>query len=103
MKDSLGGNAKTGMLATVSPSIENYDESLSTLRYAHNARSIVNEAKVNEDPNAALIRELRAEVEALRAQILLENALKKLQFLSHLSSGGAKNDELTQYDVFCYK
>lgn len=68
LKESLGGNAKTGMLATVSPSSENYDETLSTLRYAHQARSIVNEAKVNEDPNIALIRDLRAEVDAMRAQ-----------------------------------
>ena len=68
LKESLGGNAKTGMLATVSPSSENYDETLSTLRYAHQARSIVNDAKVNEDPNIALIRDLRAEVDAMRAQ-----------------------------------
>lgn len=47
LKDSLGGNSKTGMLATLSPSLENYAETLSTLRYAHQARSIVNEAKVS--------------------------------------------------------
>jgi kinesin family protein 14 len=66
LKESLGGNAKTGMLATLSPSSENYEETLSTLRYAHQARSIVNTAVVNEDPNIKLIRELRAEVDALR-------------------------------------
>jgi len=68
LKDSLGGNSKTGMLATLSPSMENYAETLSTLRYAHQARSIVNEAKVNEDPNIALIRQLRSEIDAYRAQ-----------------------------------
>ena len=68
LKESLGGNAKTGMLATISPSAENYDETLSTLRYAHQARSIVNTAKVNEDPNVALLRELRDEIERLRMQ-----------------------------------
>lgn len=68
LKESLGGNAKTTMLATVSPAIENYDESLSTLRYAHEARSIVNDARVNEDPTTKLIRELRSEIELLRSR-----------------------------------
>ena len=56
LKDSLGGNSKTAMIATVSPSIAHYEETLSTLRYASQARSIVNRARVNEDPNAKLIR-----------------------------------------------
>ncbi len=68
LKESLGGNAKTAMLAAISPALENYEETLSTLRYAHQARSIVNEARVNEDPNVALIRALRAEIDALRGQ-----------------------------------
>ena len=50
LKESLGGNAKTAMLATLSPTLENYDETMSTLRYAQQARRIVNEAVVNEDP-----------------------------------------------------
>ena len=56
LKDSLGGNSKTAMIATVSPSIAHYEETLSTLRYASQARCIVNRARVNEDPNAKLIR-----------------------------------------------
>ena len=56
LKDSLGGNSKTGMIATVSPSIVHYEETMSTLRYASQARCIVNRARVNEDPNAKLIR-----------------------------------------------
>ncbi|XP_071948692.1 kinesin-like protein KIF14 [Antedon mediterranea] len=66
LKDSLGGNAKTAMIATISPSSIHIEETLSTLRYAKQARSIINAAKVNEDPNARLIRELRAEVDNLR-------------------------------------
>ena len=50
------------MVATVSPAADNYDETLSTLRYADRAKRIVNHAVVNEDPNARIIRELRAEV-----------------------------------------
>ncbi|XP_066503711.1 kinesin-like protein KIF14 [Hoplias malabaricus] len=67
LKESLGGNSKTAMIATLSPAASNVDESLSTLRYAQQARLIINVAKVNEDTNAKLIRELKAEVEKLRA------------------------------------
>ncbi|VDQ04249.1 unnamed protein product, partial [Trichobilharzia regenti] len=56
LKDSLGGNAITVMLATISPCISHYDETLSTLRYAKKASSIVNSAVVNEDPKSRLIR-----------------------------------------------
>uniref|UniRef100_A0A8C2IKK6 Kinesin-like protein KIF14 n=1 Tax=Cyprinus carpio TaxID=7962 RepID=A0A8C2IKK6_CYPCA len=66
LKESLGGNSKTAMIATLSPAASNMDESLSTLRYAQQARMIINIAKVNEDTNARLIRELKAEVEKLR-------------------------------------
>lgn len=57
------------MVATVSPSADNYEETLSTLRYADRAKNIVNHAVVNEDPNARIIRELREEVEKLRVQL----------------------------------
>uniref|UniRef100_A0A3B4Z744 Kinesin-like protein KIF14 n=1 Tax=Stegastes partitus TaxID=144197 RepID=A0A3B4Z744_9TELE len=67
LKESLGGNSKTAMIATLSPAGSNVEESLSTLRYAQQARTIINIAKVNEDTNAKLIRELKAEVEKLRA------------------------------------
>uniref|UniRef100_A0A3Q2PTP3 Kinesin-like protein KIF14 n=1 Tax=Fundulus heteroclitus TaxID=8078 RepID=A0A3Q2PTP3_FUNHE len=67
LKESLGGNSKTTMIATVSPAGTNVEESLSTLRYAQQARTIINVAKVNEDTSAKLIRELKAEVEKLRA------------------------------------
>lgn len=67
LKESLGGNSKTAMLATVSPAASSVEETLSTLRYAQQARKIVNIAKVNEDVNAKLIRELKAEIEKLKA------------------------------------
>lgn len=57
------------MVATVSPAADNYEETLSTLRYADRAKNIVNHAVVNEDPNARIIRELREEVEKLRVQL----------------------------------
>ncbi|XP_058495067.1 kinesin-like protein KIF14 [Solea solea] len=67
LKESLGGNSKTTMIATLSPAGSNVEESLSTLRYAQQARTIINVAKVNEDTSAKLIRDLKAEVEKLRA------------------------------------
>lgn len=48
LKDNLGGNSKTVMIATVSPAGDNYEETLSTLRYADRAKRIVNHAVVNE-------------------------------------------------------
>ncbi|XP_065344579.1 kinesin-like protein KIF13A isoform X4 [Cloeon dipterum] len=69
LKDNLGGNSKTVMVATISPAADNFEETLSTLRYADRAKRIVNHAVVNEDPNARIIRELRAEVEALKEML----------------------------------
>ncbi|KAG9294943.1 hypothetical protein G9A89_017737 [Geosiphon pyriformis] len=67
LKDSLGGNSKTAMIAAISPA--DYDETLSTLRYADAAKKIKNKAVVNEDPNAKLIRELKEELAMLRNQV----------------------------------
>uniref|UniRef100_A0A669PMH5 Kinesin-like protein KIF14 n=1 Tax=Phasianus colchicus TaxID=9054 RepID=A0A669PMH5_PHACC len=67
LKESLGGNSQTAMIATISPAASSTEETLSTLRYAKQACSIINVAKVNEDVNAKLIRELRAEIEKLKA------------------------------------
>ncbi|NWS86376.1 KIF14 protein, partial [Toxostoma redivivum] len=67
LKESLGGNSQTTMIATVSPASSSTEETLSTLRYAKQACSIINIAKVNEDVNVKLIRELKAEIEKLKA------------------------------------
>ncbi|CCM05667.1 uncharacterized protein FIBRA_07897 [Fibroporia radiculosa] len=69
LKDSLGGNSKTAMIAAISPADVQYDETLSTLRYADQAKKIKNKAVVNEDPNAKLVRELKEELEMLRARV----------------------------------
>ncbi|XP_064520555.1 kinesin-like protein KIF14 [Pseudopipra pipra] len=67
LKESLGGNSQTTMIATVSPAASSMEETLSTLRYAKQACSIINIAKVNEDVNVKLIRELKAEIERMKA------------------------------------
>ncbi|ORX58670.1 kinesin-domain-containing protein [Hesseltinella vesiculosa] len=68
LKDSLGGNSKTAMIATISP--VDYEETLSTLRYADQAKRIKNKPVVNEDPNAKLIRELKEELQTLRDALM---------------------------------
>uniref|UniRef100_A0A914ZPM0 Kinesin-like protein unc-104 n=2 Tax=Parascaris univalens TaxID=6257 RepID=A0A914ZPM0_PARUN len=67
LRENLGGNSKTAMIAALSPADINFDETLSTLRYADRAKQIVCQAIVNEDPNAKLIRELKEEVNKLRS------------------------------------
>lgn len=57
------------MISTISPSYDNYEETLSTLRYSDRAKRIVNNAVVNEDPNAKLVRDLREEVESLKREL----------------------------------
>ena len=66
LKENLGGNSKTAMLAAISPADINYDETLSTLRYADRAKQIVCKAVVNEDANGKLVRELKEEIFRLR-------------------------------------
>ncbi|KNE59194.1 hypothetical protein AMAG_18121 [Allomyces macrogynus ATCC 38327] len=74
LKDSLGGNSRTVMISCVSPASINAPESLSTLRYSDRAKQIVNKAIVNEDPNAKLIRELKAEIAELRERLAAANS-----------------------------
>ncbi|KAH6652903.1 kinesin heavy chain [Truncatella angustata] len=69
LKDSLGGNSMTAMIAAISPADINYDETLSTLRYADSAKRIKNHAVVNEDANARMIRELKEELDLLRSKL----------------------------------
>lgn len=69
LKDSLGGNSMTAMIAAISPADINYDETLSTLRYADSAKRIKNHAVVNEDANARMIRELKEELALLRSKL----------------------------------
>ncbi|XP_059506974.1 kinesin-like protein KIF1A isoform X18 [Stegostoma tigrinum] len=66
LRENLGGNSRTAMVAALSPADINYDETLSTLRYADRAKQIRCNAVINEDPNNKLIRELKDEVSRLR-------------------------------------
>ncbi|XP_033752540.1 kinesin-II 95 kDa subunit-like [Pecten maximus] len=77
LQDSLGGNAKTVMVANIGPASYNYDESLSTLRYANSAKNIKNKPKINEDPKDALLREFQEEIARLKADLNHKGGPKK--------------------------
>ena len=66
LQDSLGGNTKTLMVAAISPADYNFDETMSTLRYANRAKNIKNKPKINEDPKDTMLREFKEEIERLR-------------------------------------
>ncbi|XP_071078058.1 stAR-related lipid transfer protein 9 isoform X2 [Desmodus rotundus] len=104
LKDSLGGNSKTIMVATVSPAHTSFSETMSTLRYASNAKNIINKPRVNEDANVKLIRELREEIRRLKA-LLLSFKLRNFSSLNEEKDGNLqelvlqnelKIDRLTQ-------
>ncbi|XP_067303985.1 kinesin-like protein KIF13A isoform X1 [Pseudorasbora parva] len=95
LKDNLGGNSKTAMIATISPAADNYEETLSTLRYADRAKRIVNHAVVNEDPNARIIRELREEVEKLKVQLSQAESLKAPELKEKLQESEKLIQEMT--------
>ncbi|KAM3928413.1 kinesin-like protein KIF13A isoform 3-T3 [Leptodactylus fuscus] len=95
LKDNLGGNSKTAMIATISPAADNYEETLSTLRYADRAKRIVNHAVVNEDPNARVIRELREEVDKLKEQLSQAESMKAPELKEKLEESEKLIRELT--------
>nr|XP_018902036.1 PREDICTED: kinesin-like protein KIF3A [Bemisia tabaci] len=73
LQDSLGGNSKTVMIATVGPADYNYDETISTLRYANRAKNIKNRAHINQDPKDALLKQFQQEIELLKKQLEEQN------------------------------
>lgn len=85
LQDSLGGNTKTTMVANAGPADYNYDESLSTLRYANRAKNIKNRPVINEDPKDAMLREYQEEIARLKTRLS--------QMPSSPSSGIAVSDK----------
>ncbi|KEG08841.1 kinesin [Trypanosoma grayi] len=67
LMDSLGGNSKTSMVATISPHVLYYEEMCHTLRYASRAKQIVNKVVINEDPQVRQIKLLTQEVARLQS------------------------------------
>eukprot|EP00037_Helgoeca_nana_P013739 m.126853 g.126853 ORF g.126853 m.126853 type:complete len:808 (+) comp22202_c0_seq4:73-2496(+) len=77
LKDSLGGNAKTVMIANIGPSIYNYDETVNTLRYANRAKNIKNKPTINEDPKDAMLRSFQEQLEKLKSKLSGKRGGKK--------------------------
>jgi kinesin family protein 16B len=97
LKDSLGGNSKTVMLAAISPADVNYSETLSTLRYANRAKNIINKPTINEDANVKIIRELREEISSLRAMLNSGSiSLKEPHLLEDLQKKEAQEKHLIE-------
>ncbi|KAK2588714.1 hypothetical protein KPH14_001604 [Odynerus spinipes] len=90
LRDSLGGNARTLMIACISPSDIDAEETLSTLRYAARARCIKNKPIVNEDPKDALLRQYQLELQRLRK--LLESN-DQVMGLSSSTKGEEEEDD----------
>ncbi|XP_043925186.1 kinesin-like protein KIF3A isoform X2 [Protopterus annectens] len=87
LQDSLGGNSKTMMCANIGPADYNYDETISTLRYANRAKNIKNKARINEDPKDALLRQFQKEIEDLRRK------LEEGEEISGSDTSGSEDDE----------
>ena len=94
LKDSLGGNSKTTMIACISVLDHSISESVSTLRWAERAKRVKNQPVLNDgDKKDARLRELREEVAAMRAKVTGRNKdmIRMLWMVKQLSSteGGA--------------
>ncbi|XP_043272247.1 uncharacterized protein [Venturia canescens] len=99
LKDALGGNATTIMLATISPASGSYNETSHTLRFAQRAQSVVNRPVINEDPVSRIIRELRAEVARLKSLLVEKNVNPDCSFICMCqrdqNSGIISQDQVT--------
>ncbi|XP_061592383.1 kinesin-like protein KIF1B isoform X26 [Cololabis saira] len=97
LRENLGGNSRTAMVAALSPADINYDETLSTLRYADRAKNIKCNAVINEDPNNKLVRDLKDEVarlkDLLRAQGLGDILETPIGSLTASPSSGALSSQ----------
>lgn len=69
LQNALGGNSVTSMIAAISPASDNFDETISTLRYADQVKKIKNNAVVNETPEQKLIRSLKQENDELKKML----------------------------------
>ncbi|XP_073963886.1 kinesin-like protein 64D isoform X2 [Choristoneura fumiferana] len=101
LQDSLGGNSKTVMIATIGPADTNYVETISTLRYANRAKNIENKTHVNSEPGDALLTRFQQEIDQLKKQ--LEENTNELEEEEEeegeLSEGELTDDTLTESEL----
>ncbi|XP_030590421.1 kinesin-like protein KIF3B isoform X5 [Archocentrus centrarchus] len=92
LQDSLGGNARTVMVANIGPASYNVEETLTTLRYSNRAKNIKNKPRINEDPKDALLREFQEEIARLKAQLQKRSGKKKRRQRRRAGEGGDGED-----------
>ncbi|KAI4877257.1 hypothetical protein NFI96_014314, partial [Prochilodus magdalenae] len=97
LQDSLGGNARTVMVANIGPASYNVEETLTTLRYSNRAKNIKNKPRINEDPKDALLREFQEEIARLKEQ--LEKRSGKKRRKRRRRRVGEEGEELDDDDV----
>ncbi|MED6253208.1 Kinesin-like protein kif3b [Ataeniobius toweri] len=94
LQDSLGGNARTVMVANIGPASYNVEETLTTLRYANRAKNIKNKPRVNEDPKDALLREFQEEIARLKDQLEKRVGKKKRRRQRRRAGEGSDGEDL---------
>lgn len=86
LKDSLGGNTRTNMIANLSPAVKCIDETLATLRFAVRVKKVKNKPKINEDPKDAMMRQYVSEIEKLKMELELARSPNKAMQNAELSA-----------------
>ncbi|XP_038159141.1 kinesin-like protein KIF3B [Cyprinodon tularosa] len=92
LQDSLGGNARTVMVANIGPASYNMEETLTTLCYANRAKNIKNKPHINKNPKDALLGELQEQIAKLKTQ--LEKRMGKKKRRRQRKRDGSDGDEL---------
>ncbi|XP_040919746.1 kinesin-like protein KIF3B [Toxotes jaculatrix] len=96
LQDSLGGNARTVMVANIGPASYNVEETLTTLRYSNRAKNIKNKPRINEDPKDALLREFQEEIARLKAQLQKRSGKKKKKRQGRRGGEGVDGEDLEE-------
>ncbi|KAM4563236.1 kinesin-like protein KIF3B isoform 1-T2 [Odontesthes bonariensis] len=96
LQDSLGGNARTVMVANIGPASYNVEETLTTLRYANRAKNIKNKPRINEDPKDALLREFQEEIARLKDQLEKRVGKKKKRRQKKRTGEGSDGEDLEE-------
>ncbi|XP_031732816.1 kinesin-like protein KIF3B [Anarrhichthys ocellatus] len=94
LQDSLGGNARTVMVANIGPASYNVEETLTTLRYSNRAKNIKNKPRINEDPKDALLREFQEEIARLKEQLEKRSGKKKKRRQRKRAGEGSDGEDL---------
>ncbi|KAE8293022.1 Kinesin-like protein KIF3B [Larimichthys crocea] len=96
LQDSLGGNARTVMVANIGPASYNVEETLTTLRYSNRAKNIKNKPRINEDPKDALLRGFQEEIARLKEQLQKRSGKKKRRGQRRRAGEGSDSDDLEE-------